>query len=248
MKGGPDQYGAPGIGKILSAEFNTSGESHYAFLFESQDGFPDYFDEKGKSLRKQLLRAPLSYSRISSSYSHRRLHPVLHTYRPHLGIDYAAPTGTPVMTTGDGTIMTASRTRANGNYIKVKHNRNYISYYLHLSKFAKGIKAGVKVLQGQVIGYVGATGIATGPHLDYRVKKNGKFVNPLRLKLPPAKPVQADKMEEYKLFASARIDRIRQIPIRDPRGEYFVEGKEPDSTDDTSTDSRLEKGHSSAID
>lgn len=248
MKGGPDQYGAPGIGRILSAEFNTSGESHYAFLFDSQDGFPDYFDEKGKSLRKQLLRAPLTYSRISSRYSHRRLHPVLHTYRPHLGIDYAAPTGTPVMTTGDGAIMTASRTRANGNYIKVKHNSSYISYYLHLSRFAKGIKAGVRVKQGQVIGYVGATGIATGPHLDYRVKKNGKFVNPLKLKLPPAKPVPADRMEAYNIFVSVKLDRIRQIPIRDPRAEHYAGGMESAPGKDTSTDSRRGDSQSSATD
>ena len=152
------------------------------------------------------------------------------------------------MTTGDGTIMTASRTRANGNYIKVKHNSNYISYYLHLNKFAKGIRTGVKVTQGQVIGYVGSTGISTGPHLDYRVKKNGKFVNPLRLKLPPAKPVPADKMAQYEIFVSAKIDRIRQIPIRDPRGEYYAGGMESAPAKDTSTDSRLGDSQSSATD
>ncbi|HEM46818.1 MAG TPA: hypothetical protein ENO23_07205, partial [Alphaproteobacteria bacterium] len=117
------------IGDILAAEFNTQGESHYALLFENEEGLPDYFDDEGRSLRKQLLRAPLSYTRISSNFSHRRLHPVLHHYRPHLGIDYAAPAGTPVMTTGDGTVLTASRTRANGNYVKIRHPNGYITYY-----------------------------------------------------------------------------------------------------------------------
>lgn len=226
MLGGPDDSGEAGVGRILAAEFNTSGENHYAFLFDNHEDFADYFDEKGKSLRKQLLRAPLTYSRISSNYSHRRLHPVKHTYQPHLGIDYAAPTGTPVMSTGAGTVMTASRTRANGNYLKVRHNSNYISYYLHLSRFAKGIRKGVKVKQGQVIGYVGATGIASGPHLDYRVKKNGRFVNPRKLKLPPAEPVASDRMDEYRLLADAQAARLSRIPIKDPRGEYFAGGED----------------------
>ncbi len=234
MLDGPGCDKGKTIGNILAAEFNTSGERHYAILFENEEDFRDYFDEEGKSLRKQLLRAPLNYTRISSSYSKKRLHPVLHTYRPHLGIDYAAPTGTPVQSTGDGTVMTASRTRANGNYIKVRHNSDYISYYLHLSRFAKGIRKGAKVKQGQVIGYVGATGYATGSHLDYRVKKNGSFVNPRKLKLPPAKPVDKVKMEEYLVFAGEQISRLNQIPIRDPRGDYYAErpsenrtGKDP---------------------
>ncbi|MBN2184988.1 MAG: peptidoglycan DD-metalloendopeptidase family protein [Candidatus Krumholzibacteriota bacterium] len=223
MLDGPGCSKGKAIGNILAAEFNTSGEKHYAFLFQNEDDFADYFDDQGRSLRKQLLRAPLNYTRISSNYSKNRLHPVLHTYRPHLGIDYAAPTGTPVQSTGDGTIMTASRTRANGNYIKVRHNSNYISYYLHLSRFAKGISKGTKVKQGQTIGYVGATGYATGPHLDYRVKKNGSFVNPRKLKLPPAKPVDQEKMAAYLIFAGEQIASLNQIPIRDPRGDYYAE-------------------------
>ncbi|MBN2070535.1 MAG: peptidoglycan DD-metalloendopeptidase family protein [Candidatus Krumholzibacteriota bacterium] len=223
MLEGPGSDEGPRIGNILAAEFNTSGDNHYAFLFENEDGLADYFDDQGKSLRKQLLRAPLNYTRISSNYSKRRLHPVLHTYRPHLGIDYAAPAGTPVQSTGDGTIMTASRTKANGNYIKVRHNSDFISYYLHLSRFARGIKNGVNVKQGQTIGYVGATGYATGPHLDYRVKKNGKFVNPRNLKLPPANPVREDKMMDYLLFVEYQIAKLNRIPVKDPRGDYFAE-------------------------
>ena len=215
------------IGKIIAAEFNTRGESHYAFLFENEEGFADYFDAEGKSLRKQLLKAPLSYSRISSSFSRRRYHPVLHHYSPHLGIDYAAPAGTPVMATGDGTVMTATRNRANGKYVKIRHNNNYISYYLHLSRFGKGIKSGIKVKQGQIIGYVGSTGYATGPHLDYRVKKNGRFVNPRSLKLPPAKPVSEENMGAFASLRERFIVALGGIPINDLRTQHYVTGEGP---------------------
>lgn len=217
------------IGNIIAAEFNTRGESHYALLFENETGMPDYFDGEGKSLRKQLLKAPLSYTRISSNFSRRRYHPVLHHYSPHLGIDYAAPAGTPVQTTGDGTVMTATRNKANGKYVKIKHNNNYISYYLHLSRFGKGIKSGVKVKQGQVIGYVGSTGYATGAHLDYRVKKNGRFVNPRSLKLPPAKPVTAENMAAFTVLRERFIVALAGIPINDRRTQHYVTSDEPSS-------------------
>lgn len=222
MLGGPAADRGAQIGPVVAAEFNTSGRSRRAFRFENEEGFPDYFDEEGRSLRKQLLRAPLEYARISSSYSRKRFHPVLHRYAPHLGIDYAAPTGTPVMSTGDGTVITASRTRANGNYVKIRHANDYISYYLHLSRFGKGIKSGAKVRQGQVIGYVGATGYATGPHLDYRVKKAGRFVNPRSLDLPPADPVSPERMAEFKAACETMLAAIGRIPVRDPRGEYYA--------------------------
>ncbi|HER43732.1 MAG TPA: M23 family peptidase, partial [Candidatus Eisenbacteria bacterium] len=217
------------IGRIIAAEFNTKGESHYAFLFENEEGFSDYFDAEGKSLRKQLLKAPLSYSRISSNFSRRRYHPVLHHYSPHLGIDYAAPAGTPVMSTGDGTVLTAARNKANGNYVKIRHNNNYTSYYLHLSRFGKGIKSGVKVKQGQVIGYVGSTGYATGPHLDYRVKKNGRFVNPRSLKLPPANPVSESNMAAFSELRERFIVALGGIPINDWRTQHYAtDGETPD--------------------
>lgn len=221
------------IGHIIAAEFNTRGESHYAFLFENEEGMPDYFDAEGKSLRKQLLKAPLSYTRISSSFSRRRYHPVLHHYSPHLGIDYVAPAGTPVQATGDGTVMTATRNRANGKYVKIRHNNNYISYYLHLSRFGKGIKSGVKVKQGQVIGYVGSTGYATGAHLDYRVKKNGRFVNPRSLKLPPAKPVTAENMAAFTDLRERFILALGGIPINDWRTQHYVTGGEPSDGNET---------------
>lgn len=227
---GPENVEIRKTGKIVAAEFNTSGRSHYAFLFENGDGFPGYFDDRGKSLRKQLLKAPLSYTRISSSYSRRRYHPVLHHYAPHYGIDYAAPTGTPIMSTGDGTVIKASRTRANGKYVKIRHNNNYITYYLHLSRFAKGIKQGVKIKQGQVIGYVGSTGYATGPHLDYRVKKNGRFVNPRSIKLPPAKPVSENNMAAFTVFRDSLLSRLQEIPIEDQRTKHYVRNR-PRETD-----------------
>ena len=221
------------IGNIIAAEFNTRGESHYAFLFENEEGMPDYFNAEGKSLRKQLLKAPLSYTRISSSFSRRRYHPVLHHYSPHLGIDYAAPAGTPVQATGDGTVMAATRNKANGKYVKIRHNNNYISYYLHFSRFGKGIKSGVKVKQGQVIGYVGSTGYATGPHLDYRVKKNGRFVNPRSLKLPPAKPVTEENMAAFTDLRERFIVALGGIPINDWRTQHYVSSDEPSSGEET---------------
>jgi murein DD-endopeptidase MepM/ murein hydrolase activator NlpD len=222
--------GAKRVGNIIAAEFNTRGKSHYAVLFENEPDLPDYFDDTGRSLRKQLLKAPLSYTRVSSAFSRRRYHPVLHRYTPHYGIDYAAPVGTPVMATGNGTVLVAGYRRGNGNYVKIRHNSNYITYYLHLSRFAKGIRKGAKVNQGQVIGYVGATGYATGPHLDYRVKKNGRFVNPRRLKLPPAQPVSKENMASFLVLKETMIAELHQISIKDSRTQYFTDSGKPEPT------------------
>ncbi|UCH83643.1 MAG: peptidoglycan DD-metalloendopeptidase family protein [Candidatus Latescibacterota bacterium] len=189
------------LGRILAARVFTQGQEHYAIRHDLRKGVPTYFDENGKSLQKSLLRAPLQFSRISSSFSYRRLHPVHKTYKPHLGIDYAAPHGTPVRTTGNGTVVAVTRNSSNGNYVKIRHNSRITTYYLHLSRFARGIRSGVKVKQGQIIGYVGSTGIATGPHLDYRIKVGGKFVNPRRIKLPPKAPVPAD---QFALFQTKK--------------------------------------------
>ncbi len=220
------------IGRIKAAEFNTRGKSHYAFLYRGKDDMADYFDRDGNSLRKQLLKAPLSYSRISSSYSRRRFHPVLHRYMPHYGIDYAAPTGTPVMSTGDGSVITASYRRGNGNYVKIRHNSNFITYYLHLSRFGRGIRRGAKVTQGQVIGYVGSTGYATGPHLDYRVKKNGRFVNPRLLDLPPAEPVKHEEMPDFLALRDDYMDELSGISIDGlPPERYYASDNERGSRD-----------------
>jgi murein DD-endopeptidase MepM/ murein hydrolase activator NlpD len=212
------------IGRIVAAEFTTQGKSHYAFLFPNEDGLPDYFDENGKSLRKQLLKTPLTYSRISSNFSRRRFHPVLHHYAPHLGIDYAAPIGTPVKATGDGTVIEASRNHANGNYIKIRHFNNYITYYLHLSRFGKGICRGARVSQGDVIGYVGQTGYATGPHLDYRIMINNRFVNPRSISLPPARPVTSANMASFIDLRDRHLARLGGIKFIDGAAQAIAAG------------------------
>jgi len=174
-------------GKILAAEYEGELLSkHTAILFEDPSGHLDYYTEEGKSLRKAFLRAPLTYKYISSNFSKNRLHPILRIWRPHLAIDYAAPTGTPVSSIGDGTVIYKGWNNGYGNYIKIRHPNNYETGYGHLSRFAKGLKNGQKVKQGEIIGYVGATGLATGPHLDFSISKNGEKVDFLKLKLPAA--------------------------------------------------------------
>jgi murein DD-endopeptidase MepM/ murein hydrolase activator NlpD len=198
-------------GRILAADFVVQGESHQAIYFCDETGYDDYYNFEGGSLRKALLKAPLRYSRISSSYSHRRFHPVHKHYAPHLGIDYAAPAGTPVRATGDGTVVLAARKGANGNLVQIRHNEAYSTYYLHLSKFGKGIKKGKQVKQGDVIGYVGATGVATGPHLDYRIKKHGKFIDPRKVDLPAADPVADVYRSEFESLRDEWAARLARL-------------------------------------
>lgn len=186
-------------GNILAAEFINNGQPYHAFRFE-HNGEVDYYDDEGKSLRRSFLKAPLSFRRISSRFSKRRFHPILKIYRPHLGVDYAAPTGTPVSAVGDGTITFAGYKGQNGKLVIIRHPNSFRTYYGHLSKIKKGIRRGVKVKQGQVIGYVGATGLATGPHLDYRIKKHNRFVNPLTLKLPRGKSIPKTAMSDFNIF------------------------------------------------
>jgi murein DD-endopeptidase MepM/ murein hydrolase activator NlpD len=185
-----------GVGKIIDALFLHEGVSYYAFYYR-QDSAWAYFDEKGNSLQKQFLKAPLRYSRISSRFSNHRYHPVLKIYRPHHGVDYAAPTGTPVHSIGDGKVIKKGYGRGGGNFVKIKHNSVYTTTYMHLSRFAKGLKVGKHVTQGELIGYVGQTGLATGPHLDFRVYRNGQAINPLKLKSPPTKPIKNTEREAY---------------------------------------------------
>ena len=179
-------------GKILAAQYEGELMSkHTAILFEDSSGHIDYYSEEGKSLRKAFLRAPLNYKYISSYFSKNRLHPILRIWRPHLAIDYAAPTGTPVSTIGGGTVIYAGWKDGYGNYIQIRHPNNYVTGYGHLSRFAKGLKSSQKVKQGEIIGYVGATGLATGPHLDFSISKNGKKVDFLKLELPAASSVDS---------------------------------------------------------
>lgn len=199
-----------GIGKIFTSVFKHLNNDHFAFYYE-QDDDGDYFDEQANSLRKSFLKAPLQYSRISSHFSHRRLHPVHRVYRPHHGVDYAAPTGTPVMAIGDGKVTFARYKGAAGNMVEIVHNSVYKTQYLHLSKYGKGIREGVRVKQGQVIGYVGSTGTSTGPHLDFRVYENGKPVNPLTVKSPPAEPIKPEYKDDYLNHADSLKHLLQEI-------------------------------------
>lgn len=185
-----------GSDKVLAAVFSTEGKDQYAFWFEA-DSIKGYFDQEGKSLRRAFLKAPLHFSRISSRYSKSRLHPILRIRRPHYGVDYSAPSGTPVVSLGDGKVVEAGWKGGYGRFVSVRHNSVYTSTYAHLSGYGKGIKAGSRVQQGQVIGYVGSSGLSTGPHLDFRVYKNGAPVDPLRIESPPTRPVDAAYKVRY---------------------------------------------------
>lgn len=185
-----------GIGRIWGAKFNHAGKDVYAIPFK-QDGKVQYWEMNGASLRKQLLKAPLKFSRISSRFSRARLHPVHRVYRPHLGVDYAAPTGTPVHAVADGVVTFKGWGGGGGNTLKIKHAGNLVTGYLHLSRFAKGIKQGSRVRQGDLIGYVGSTGTSTGPHLDYRIWKNGVNIDPLKVPQEPAEPIKKENMAAF---------------------------------------------------
>lgn len=190
-----------GISSIQAALFHHQGEDYYAFNFMEDSVTYNFFDERGKSLRKAFLKAPLKFSRISSKFTNSRYHPVLKISRPHHGIDYAAPTGTHVLTIGDGKVTDKGyQASGGGNYLKIKHNSVYTTVYMHLNGFAKGIGVGDKVKQGQLIGYVGATGLATGPHLDFRVFKNGKPIDPLKMKAPAVEPVKNEDEDRFEEF------------------------------------------------
>jgi murein DD-endopeptidase MepM/ murein hydrolase activator NlpD len=195
------------IGKILTAQFTSSGRTYTAIPF-IQDGKETYFDADGKSLRKAFLKAPLTFSRISSRYTTSRLHPVLKIRRPHLGVDYAAPTGTPVHSVGDGKVTSATYDGANGRMVKIKHNATYSTAYLHLSRFGSGITPGKMVKQGDVIGYVGSTGLSTGPHLDFRFYQNGTPIDPLKVIAPPSEPVTDANRDRFEKIKQVNLDLL----------------------------------------
>lgn len=207
IKGEPIESGA-----IRSAEFSSRGEVYKAYYFEPDSATKgEFFNEKGKSLRKAFLKAPLKFSRITSHYSLHRFHPVQKRWKAHLGTDYAAPTGTPIHSTGSGVVIASRYTRFNGNYVKIKHNRTYTTQYLHMSR--RAVKKGQHVVQGQVIGYVGMTGLATGPHVCYRFWKNGKQVDPLKQKFPAATPVAQKDMPAFRQLVDSANMVLDKIPV-----------------------------------
>jgi murein DD-endopeptidase MepM/ murein hydrolase activator NlpD len=202
-----------GIGRVLASNFHNLDRDNYAVWF-IQNNEGDYFDEQAQSLRRAFLKAPLTFKRISSKFSYSRYHPVLKIRRPHLGVDYAADAGTPVHTIGDGVVIEkAYDKKGGGNYLKIKHNSTYTTVYMHLQGFAKGIKSGSRVRQGDLIGYVGSTGLATGPHLDFRVFRNGQAIDPLKMESPPAKPVDAANLVEFNTLKDSLVLQVKQVPI-----------------------------------
>jgi len=198
-----------GYGKILAADFFNQGRMIRAVYYES-DKTRGYFKPDGTSMKKGFMKAPLRYTRISSKYTHRRFHPVFKRYKPHFGVDYAAPTGTPVYSTADGVVIAKGYKRFNGNYVKIRHMNGYETLYLHLSKFKRGLRRGKQVRQGDLIAFVGSTGASTGPHLDYRIRKNGKYLNPLRFKAPEKK-LAKDEIVAFKKSSKAYVAKIDSV-------------------------------------
>lgn len=184
------------VDTVFFAICNHGGRELPAIMLDQKDGGNIYWNEKGESMKKAFLKAPLNFKRISSGFTTHRLHPVTRQVRPHLAVDYAAPSGTPVWSIGDGTVISAGYSGAAGNMVKIRHSAGYVTGYLHLSRYGSGIKAGAHVSQGQVIGYVGSTGRSTGPHLDFRVWKDGTPVNPLKLDSPPALPINPENLTQ----------------------------------------------------
>lgn len=205
------------IDKINYVWFEHAGQGIYAFYFKDSTGTVEgYYDEKGREMKRPFLMSPVKFARISSSFNRNRFHPIYKTRRAHLGTDYAAPTGTPILATADGNITKASRSRGNGIYVKIRHNSTYETQYLHMSKIATGIHPGIRVKQGQVIGYVGSTGAATGPHVCYRFWKNGKQINHRAEKFPKSEPMKEELIPTYLKFIEPlkeKLDQeISQIP------------------------------------
>ena len=200
----------------------TRGDEHLpSIMYDQKDGGNIYWNEKGESMRKAFLKAPLKFSRISSGFSYARRHPVTRRVQPHTGVDYAAPKGTPVMSIGDGVVTSKKYEGAGGNTVRIRHNSVYSTAYLHLSGYAKGLKVGQRVRQGQVIGYVGSTGRSTGPHLDFRVWKNGSPINPLKMQSPPAEPLKEVHREDFEKSYRKYKAQIDTIQARGVASELF---------------------------
>jgi murein DD-endopeptidase MepM/ murein hydrolase activator NlpD len=204
-----------GVGELLGAYYKNYSNEYYAINYENEH-YTGFYDIEGRPTKRTFLKSPVKYSRVSSGYSGKRFHPVLKRYKSHLGTDYAAPTGTPIYSVANGVVTHAAYTKGNGRYVKIKHDRTYQTQYLHMSRYGEGISPGVHVKQGQVIGYVGQTGLATGPHVCFRFWKNGKQVNHRRLNFPPSDPLPDAELPEYFCERDFIVDIIDSIKI-EPR-------------------------------
>ncbi|NJN77958.1 MAG: peptidoglycan DD-metalloendopeptidase family protein [Saprospiraceae bacterium] len=212
-----------GVGNIKAAYFKNKGKEFNAYYYEDEN-YTGFFDDEGRPMKKAFLKSPVQYARISSAYNLKRFHPILRRVKAHLGTDYAAPYGTPIQAVASGTVTKAGRTRGNGNYVKIRHDNTYETQYLHMQKFAKGMRSGVRVNQGEVIGYVGSTGLATGPHVCFRFWKNGKQVDHRRENLPPPNPMEGESLEAFKKMQTELAARLALIDF--PSEEDGVKSKE----------------------
>lgn len=215
-----------GYGRMLAASFTNKGKTYEAFLFRDGAGRAQHYNSKGENLHKTLLQSPLAFTRLTSRFTHSRKHPILGRSRPHLGVDYAAPTGTPVKAVGDGVVVKRGWAGGYGNQIILKHTAGLESMYAHLSGYARGLKQGQRVRQGQVIGFVGSTGLSTGPHLDFRLRQNGTFINPTKAINPRGAPVSRQHMGEFTRTVAAARDYLEG---RRNLGEYTVDSLVPEA-------------------
>jgi murein DD-endopeptidase MepM/ murein hydrolase activator NlpD len=209
------------VDTVRYAVFSHGDQKFPAVMFDQKDGGNLWWNEKGESMRKAFLKAPLQFSRISSGFTYARKHPITRKVQPHTGVDYAAPTGTPVMSIGDGVVVEKGYKGAGGNTVKIKHNSVYTTAYLHLSKYASGLKVGQRVKQGDVIGYVGSTGRSTGPHLDFRVWKNGTPINPLTMDSPPAEPINEANKPAFEEAIQSYQQMITNVAVAEDARVLF---------------------------
>ena len=191
-------------------QYKSEKRDFTAVYFEDSDGYGDYYTPEGNSVRRTFLRAPVRYSRISSRYSNGRLHPILKVRRPHQGVDYAAPTGTPIWAVADGEVIFRGWSGGFGRLVQIRHNNGYVSYYGHLSRYGGDVQVGAHVRQKQVVGYVGSSGLATGPHLDYRLKINGRFVDPMRASFPKGQPIAVLARDRFELTKAERLAALSE--------------------------------------
>lgn len=207
------------VGPVKAAYYRTTGREYYAFYFDDKNNgeLSGYYDQEGRPMKATFLKAPVKYGRMSSAFNLRRFHPVLKRTRPHYGTDYAAPYGTPILAVGDGVVVEATRRGGNGNFVKLRHNKRIQTQYLHMQRFGEGIRPGTHVQQGQVIGYVGSTGLATGPHVCFRYWQDGKQVDHTKLELPPAQPLPDSLMPEFLLVKNQLMLQLEtiQLPVSD---------------------------------